>query len=56
MRATNVSESERSPAGSSGAPDADLRWVEENIPASALPVLDSDEELLNTKFEVSKMQ
>ncbi|XP_055917895.1 transmembrane protein 87A [Eupeodes corollae] len=38
----------------------DLRWVEENIPSSmsepALPVLDSDEELVNTKFEVSKMQ
>ncbi|XP_064537462.1 transmembrane protein 87A isoform X1 [Drosophila montana] len=38
----------------------DLRWVEENIPSamgdSALPVLDSDEEVINTKFEVSKMQ
>ncbi|CAK1600686.1 unnamed protein product [Parnassius mnemosyne] len=34
----------------------ELRWVEENIPASALPLLDSDEELVNTKFEVSKMQ
>lgn len=38
----------------------DLRWVEENIPAAiadaALPVLDSDEEIINTKFEVSKMQ
>lgn len=38
----------------------DLRWVEENIPQAmadaALPVLDSDEEILNTKFEVSKMQ
>ncbi|CAD7000058.1 transmembrane protein 87A isoform X2 [Ceratitis capitata] len=38
----------------------DLRWVEENIPSSmadpALPVLDSDEEIINTKFEVSKMQ
>ncbi|GBP41407.1 Transmembrane protein 87A [Eumeta japonica] len=36
--------------------DADLRWVEENIPASTLPLLDSDEEIINTKFEVSKMQ
>lgn len=40
--------------------DDDLRWVEENIPSSmgdpALPVLDSDEEIINTKFEVSKMQ
>lgn len=38
----------------------DLRWVEENIPTAiadaTLPVLDSDEEILNTRFEVSKMQ
>lgn len=38
----------------------DLKWVEDNIPAAiadaALPVLDSDEEIVNTKFEVSKMQ
>lgn len=38
----------------------DLKWVEENIPAAladaALPIIDSDEEILNTKFEVSKMQ
>lgn len=38
----------------------DLRWVEENIPAAiadaALPILDSDEEIISTKFEVSKMQ
>ncbi|KAM7354467.1 transmembrane protein 87A isoform 2-T2 [Cochliomyia hominivorax] len=38
----------------------DLRWVEENIPESmadvTLPALDSDEEIINTKFEVSKMQ
>jgi hypothetical protein len=38
----------------------DLRWVEENIPTAiadaTLPILDSDEEILNTKFEVSKMQ
>lgn len=36
--------------------EADLRWVEDNIPAAALPILDSDEEILNAKFEVSKMQ
>lgn len=40
--------------------EEDIRWVEENIPAamadSALPILDSDEEIMNTKFEVSKMQ
>ncbi|CAH2076956.1 unnamed protein product, partial [Iphiclides podalirius] len=34
----------------------ELRWVEENIPTSSLPLLDSDEEIVNTKFEVSKMQ
>lgn len=38
----------------------DLRWVEENIPTAlvdrALPVLDSEDEVINTKFEVSKMQ
>jgi hypothetical protein len=35
-----------------------LRWVEEHIPESEnpLPVLDSEEEVENTKFEISKMQ
>ncbi|XP_054263065.1 transmembrane protein 87A-like [Macrosteles quadrilineatus] len=40
--------------------EEDLKWVEENIPTSladsALPILDSDEEIMNTKFELSKMQ
>lgn len=40
--------------------DDDLTWVEENIPSSFidsnLPILDSDEELMNTKFELSKME
>ncbi|XP_032870341.1 transmembrane protein 87A-like isoform X2 [Amblyraja radiata] len=41
--------------------DEDLKWVEENIPSSltdvALPtLLDSDEEIMNTKFEISKME
>ncbi|XP_077862414.1 transmembrane protein 87A-like [Saccoglossus kowalevskii] len=41
--------------------DADLKWVEENIPQSiadaALPsLLDSDEEIMTTKFEMSKME
>lgn len=45
------------PASSnSSAIDSDLRWVEENIPTSTIPLLDSDEEIINTKFEVSKMQ
>lgn len=38
----------------------DLTWVEEHIPTAiadaTLPILDSDEEVINTKFEVSKMQ
>ncbi|XP_028156930.1 transmembrane protein 87A isoform X6 [Ostrinia furnacalis] len=44
------------PDPSSNSLDSDLRWVEENIPTSTLPLLDSDEEIINTKFEVSKMQ
>ncbi|XP_022914545.2 transmembrane protein 87A [Onthophagus taurus] len=37
----------------------ELKWLEGNVPATAitaLPILDSDEELVNTRFEVSKMQ
>ncbi|XP_076830666.1 transmembrane protein 87B isoform X2 [Brachyhypopomus gauderio] len=42
-------------------PDEDLKWVEENIPTSltdvALPVLlDSDEEIMTTRYEMSKME
>lgn len=38
----------------------DLKWVEENVPATlaetALPALvDSEEEVINTRFEISKM-
>jgi len=41
--------------------EEDLKWVEENIPTSvadaALPsLLDSDEEIMTTKFEMSKME
>ncbi|KAJ3610198.1 hypothetical protein NHX12_022292 [Muraenolepis orangiensis] len=41
--------------------EEDLRWVEDNIPSSladiALPVLlDSDEEIMTTKYEMSKME
>ncbi|XP_030599911.1 transmembrane protein 87A isoform X2 [Archocentrus centrarchus] len=40
--------------------DEDLKWVEENIPSSMAdvalpPLLDSDEENMTTKFEMSKM-
>ncbi|XP_071445363.1 transmembrane protein 87A [Hetaerina americana] len=45
---------------SNNSPEDDLKWVEENIPSSiadtALPILDSDEEIVTTRFEVSKMQ
>lgn len=64
MRGTSISASGDSetardnsqPEPHSNSLDADLRWVEENIPTSTLPLLDSDEEIINTKFEVSKMQ
>ncbi|XP_062996388.1 transmembrane protein 87A-like isoform X2 [Elgaria multicarinata webbii] len=41
--------------------DEDLKWVEENIPSSMAdvvlpPLLDSDEEIVTTKFEMSKME
>ncbi|XP_035390144.1 transmembrane protein 87A isoform X1 [Electrophorus electricus] len=41
--------------------DEDLKWVEENIPSSMAdvalpPLLDSDEENISTKFEMSKME
>ncbi|XP_044291403.1 transmembrane protein 87A-like isoform X2 [Varanus komodoensis] len=41
--------------------DEDLKWVEENIPSSMAdvvlpPLLDSDEEILTTQFEMSKME
>lgn len=48
--------------GTTTTEEDDLRWVEENIPAAiadaALPLLDpyDDEEIINTRFEVSKMQ
>lgn len=55
----NRSSSPKLPRSATNDED-DLKWVEENIPAAiadaALPILDSDEEIINTKFEVSKMQ
>lgn len=45
---------------SSNSVEDDLKWVEEHIPSSladtALTTMDSDEEIMTTKFEVSKMQ
>ncbi|XP_008320491.1 transmembrane protein 87A isoform X1 [Cynoglossus semilaevis] len=42
-------------------PEDDMKWVEDNIPSSlsdvALPVLlDSDEEIMTTKYEMSKLE
>ncbi|KAJ1519325.1 hypothetical protein ONE63_004624 [Megalurothrips usitatus] len=58
MRGSNNSTSPK--PKSSTTEEEDLKWVEDNIPAylsdSALPILDSDEEATNTRFEVSKMQ
>uniref|UniRef100_A0A182YS85 GOST seven transmembrane domain-containing protein n=1 Tax=Anopheles stephensi TaxID=30069 RepID=A0A182YS85_ANOST len=59
MRGTR-SNSPKPNAKSATTDEENLKWVEDNIPAAiadaALPVLDSDEEIINTKFEVSKMQ
>lgn len=45
------------PPKQSSSVEDDLKWLEENVTIEPpLPVLDSDEELVNTRFEVSKMQ
>lgn len=37
--------------------EEDLKWLEENVKSDpVISMLDSDEELVNTRFEVSKMQ
>lgn len=37
--------------------DDDIKWLEENVKSDpVISILDSDEELVNTRFEVSKMQ
>lgn len=60
MRGQGTGSSSPKPRQNSNNPDEDLKWVEENIPASlvdtTLPILDSDEEIMTTKFELSKMQ
>lgn len=47
-------------ANSNGAVEDALTWVEDNIPTSiadqALQALDSEDEIVNTKLERSKMQ
>ncbi|XP_047458991.1 transmembrane protein 87A isoform X1 [Mugil cephalus] len=61
LRTTNTSESNGSVKPAETNPDQDLKWVEDNIPSSfsdvALPVLlDSDEEIMTTKYEMSKLE
>lgn len=60
MRGQGTGSASPKPRQNSNNPDEDLKWVEENIPASivdtTLPILDSDEEIMTTKFELSKMQ
>ncbi|KAJ8922759.1 hypothetical protein NQ315_007794 [Exocentrus adspersus] len=47
----------KQPVSPRASVDDDLKWLEENVKSDpALPILDSDEELVNTRFEVSKMQ
>ncbi|CAG5132052.1 unnamed protein product, partial [Candidula unifasciata] len=60
MRSTNSQQRNGSPRVKDDKGEDDLKWVEDNIPTSladrVLPALDSDEEIMNTKFEVSKME
>lgn len=60
MRGNRSSSPKQNHKGNTTTEEDDLRWVEENIPSAiadvALPVLDSDEEIISTRFEVSKMQ
>ncbi|GFR99531.1 transmembrane protein 87A [Elysia marginata] len=60
MRSTKPQQRNGSSARDEQKAEDDLKWVEENIPSSivdkVLPALDSDEEIMNTKFETSKME
>lgn len=52
-----VSKNPQQPAHEENFDDETIRWVEENIAnVSTSMLLDSDEDLENTKFEISKMQ
>ncbi len=59
-REANVSGSGAAGSNTNGAVEDALTWVEENIPTSiadqALQALDSEDEIVNTKLERSKMQ
>ncbi|KAK7070884.1 Transmembrane protein 87A [Halocaridina rubra] len=60
MKLRNTRNSTSSSPRESRTVEDDLKWVEENIPSSiadsALPILDSDEEIVTSTFEISKMQ
>jgi hypothetical protein len=59
-REANVSASGAANSSNNGAVEDALAWVEDNIPTSiadqALQALDSEDEVVNTKLERSKMQ
>jgi hypothetical protein len=59
-REANVSASGATGSNNNGAVEDALAWVEDNIPTSiadqALQALDSEDEVVNTKLERSKMQ
>lgn len=59
MKMRNKSETQNGSAPKSKKKaEEDLKWVEENIPSvppTLLPTIDSDEEIMTTKFEISKM-
>ncbi len=59
-REANVSPGGAASSSNNGAVEDALAWVEDNIPTSiadqALQALDSEDEVVNTKLERSKMQ
>ncbi|XP_065226214.1 transmembrane protein 87A isoform X1 [Planococcus citri] len=60
MRGTNMMRNESPKPKSVTNEDEDLKWVEENIPPclidTTFPILDTDEESMELKFELSKME
>jgi hypothetical protein len=59
MKLRNMKSGEEKEQKRTTSAEDDLKWVEEHIPSgvdAALPsLLDSDEELMTTKFEMSKI-
>lgn len=60
MRGSNVTRNESPKPKSVTNEDEDLKWVEENIPQCLIdttyPIMDTDEESMELKFELSKME